>query len=342
MGMRTRRAAALLLAAPLLVALTACGDGGPEGSDVEATRPDGFEASPAYLAQVIEESTGASFRFEGFITMGQRTDGDFQGVEDVPVVSGEWNGTRSRTVQDAGEFAKALAEADGEEPRVDLDEVDLSIETVTDGDIVYIYALGYAEIADLPMSREPSPMMQLVTDLGDSWGRVDMAALRGDTEANALFSQLNQGQNLDPRFYLELVKDADDVKDLGEDTVDGLAMVGLAADVPLAAMLEAQGIDPATVVPDASPSFDVAEALEAFAIPVGVWIDEDGNIRRLSMDIGKGMAAAAEGLGESLGPMEGFTMGMSIRFSDHGDASIEIDVPDDAGTTDLTEKVRDL
>lgn len=338
MHTRLRRAPAALLAVPLLITLVACGD---DDSDVEATRPEGFEATPAYLARALEESSSAPFRFEAFMTMGQRVDGDFQGVEDVLIGSGEMSGTRSRMVMDPGQMVIELAAAEGVEPGVDPDEVDLTMETVTDGDVFYVHAPGYAEMVErLPADRR-SAHAELVAGLGDSWGRVDLTGLADDAEPSELFSQLNQGQNLDPRFYIELVKDADDVKDLGSDTVDGVGLVGLAADVPLAAMIEAQGIDPSTLVGERSGE-NLAEAMEEFMIPVGVWIDEDGNVRRLSMDIGKGLAAAAEATGESMGSMEGYTLGMSLRFFDHGDDAIEIDVPDEADTVDLTEKVRDL
>ena len=178
-----------------------------------------------------------------------------------------------------------------------------------------------------------------MADLGDHWGRVDLAAL-GD-EGGQLFSNLNQGQNLDPAFYLELVQASDRVEELGGDIVDGTAQIGLSADVPMVAMLEAQGIDPSVLT--ASAPAEAADVVESLTMAVEVWLDGDGMVRRLAMDLGEGLDALLEEIDvEGEEQLAGMEMGTEVTFFDHGDESIEVEVPAEADTVDVTELVRRL
>jgi hypothetical protein len=335
MGKTMRRTAALLLVAVLAV-LAACGSDGGDGmgGDLEATRPPGFTASPAYLSQVIEASESAPLRFAGTITVSP------MGVEDLEAVTGASDGHRTSSVMDMSALFAEIADSGETDLPFDPDEVDLSIETVTDGDTVYLRAPGFAEIADELPNRNNSPLTKVVAVLGDSWGRLQLSDLGDDVDSQALFSQLNEGQNLQPGFYLDLMKASDDVEDLGSDTVDGDSMVGLAADVPFVALLEAQGIDPASIV--AESSYDnAAEAVEAFTLPIEIWLDDVGQVRVLEIDIGAGFDRMADEMGED-GLPDGYEFTTVIRFTDHGDDSIVIEVPDEADTIDLTETVKDL
>lgn len=334
-----------LLAVPLLVGAVAgagCGDGGDsddEGggggggdgqSDVEAARPPGFEASPAYLSAAIDASTDEPFRFEATVTFGMGG----ETIEDLPALTGESDGERTFTVNDAGSMAEAMG---GLPPA--MEDLDLTTQVVTEGDVAYIYAPGLAEI-DVPAGATAPPAIQLAKEAGDKWGRVDLAALGDD--AGQLFSQLNQGQNLEPAFYLELVQATDRVEELGGDIVDGVAQIGLAADVPMTSLLAAQGIDPEALTAGA-PDPELAEAMRSLTLGVEVWLDGDGRIRRLGMDIGKGFAELAEEHDfegeEELADLE---VGTDITFFDHGDGSITVEVPAEADTVDVTETVRRL
>ena len=330
MGKAMRRTAALVLV------LAACGSDGGNGTggDLEATRPPGFTASPAYLSQVIEASENAPFRFEATVTISP------MGVEDLTATTGASDGRRTSSVVDLSALFAEVADSAGVQLPFDPTEVEVSIETVTDGDTVYLRAPGYADIADELPNESRAPLMAVVAELGDSWGRLQLSDLGDDFDSQALFSQLNEGQNLQPGFYLDLMKASDDVEDLGSDTFDGDSMVGLAADVPFVALLEAQGIDPASVI--AESSYDkAAEALEALALPIEIWLDDVGQVRALKIDVGAGFDQMADDMGED-GLPDGYELTTVIRFTDHGDDSIVIEVPDEADTIDLTETVQDL
>lgn len=345
-----RRTATTLLVAPFLLVAAACGDtendgDSADGSDVQAARPPGFEASAAYLSGVVEASSSQPYRFEAFITMGFETDGEFEGITDVPVMSGASDGTRSSSDGDISRMVEEMASVDGSDLPFDPDEVDLGIETVTDGDDVYVRAPGYAEIADLLANPDGAvpPMITAVMDLGDKWGHVDLSALDANLLPGQVFSQLNQGQNLDPAFYIELLQDTQEVDELGVDMIDGVSAIGLAADVRMVALLEAQGVDPETVLAEvASEDADLAaDVLESFAFPMEVWLDEAGDVRELTMDVGGATADLLAELGEE-GPPEGYQLATTIRFSDHGDETIEIAVPAPSDTVDITDSVQDL
>jgi hypothetical protein len=336
------------LALPLLVGVVACGGGSDDGSDdgsdgdrrggdgaadVEAARPEGFEASPAYLSAAIDASSGVPHRFEATVTLGERRNGDFEGLEDVPAMRGESDGVRSSSTSDPAEMADAMG---GMPP--ELEDADLTTSVVTEGDIAYVHAPGYAEI-DLPVDDTTPPIVRLAEELGDKWGRVDLTALGDD--AGQLFSQLNGGQNLDPAFYLELVQAADQVEELGGDIVDGRAQIGLAADVPMAALLEAQGIDPEALAASAPPEF--ADLAESMTMAVEVWLDGDGRVRRLVMDMGQGLDDLVEQYdveGEEAEVLTSMEIITKVTFSDHGDESIAVEVPAEADTVDVTESVR--
>lgn len=334
-----------LLVVPLLVGAVAgagCGDGGDAdrgsdgseggsgGVDVEAAHPEGFEASPAYLAAAIDASGGVPHRFEATVTIGMARG---ETVEGIPAMTGEFDGERSSTETDPALMAEAMG---GLPPQ--LVGVDLGMQLVTDGDVTYIHAPGYADLG-LPVDATTPPMIALAQELGDKWGRVDLAAL-GDESAR-MVSQLNQGQNLDPAFFLELVQATDRVEELGGDIVDGRAQIGLSADVPMVAILEAQGIDAAALTASAAP--DTAEALASFSLGVEVWLDGEGLVRRLGMDLGKGLEQLLEEHElEGEERFAGFEFRTDITFSDHGDESIEVDLPAEGDTIDVTETVREL
>jgi len=333
-----------LLVIPLLVGAVAgagCGDGGDsddEGGgggggdgqgDVEAARPPGFEASPAYLSAAIDASTDVPYRFEATVSIGMGG----ESFDDVPGLTGEFDGERSSSITDPTEMAEAMG---GVPP--ELEGVDLTIRTVTEGDTAYFYAPGWAEF-ERPVDETTPPNVRLARELGDKWGRVDLTALSDD--AGQLFSQLNGGQNLDPAFYLELVRAAESVEELGGDIVDGVAQIGLAADVPMADMLEAQGIDPATLT--AGVPEEYADIAETMTMAIEVWLDGDGLVRRLAMDLGEGLDAMVEQYdveGEEAEVLTSIEFGTEVTFFDHGDESIAVEVPAEADTVDVTETVQ--
>ena len=74
---------------------------------------------------------------------------------------------------------------------------------------------------------------------------------------------------------------------------------------------------------------------------VEVWIDGNSHVRRMSIDMGAGLDALAKEVGDDL-PGGGLGMVMTFDFFDYGDDAIEIDVPADSDTVDVTDKFVEL
>jgi hypothetical protein len=340
-GSRARDVAALVAATPALV-LMACGDG---GADVEAATPDGFEVTPEYLAQVVEDSTSQPYRFDATMSMDIfALGGESGGVEDVPIGDGSFDGTRIHVRSDMEPLLRAMSDEDGRPLPLDLDEVDLSIDIVYEGRTVYLRAPDYDVVADRarPGATRPA-MVEALRDLGDSWGRVDLDALGDGTLPSEVSSILGYGQRADPALLLDLVANARGAEELDAEEIDGEPMVGVAADVSLVESLESQGQDVDDVLEEMEDDLgrglpsDAREVVEELVVPMEVRIDGEGHVRRLTQDLGEAAVALARiGDEDAVGGPVSFDQEVTMDFHDYGDESIEVTVPDPADTVDIT------
>lgn len=340
---RVRRARLLAAVAGPALVLAACGDagGGGGGGDVEASRPADFEATPTYLAQVVESSTAQPYRFDGSFSMGGYANGDFGGFADVPVLTGSFDGARVHQRLDMEPMLEAMAEESGEDMRIDLDEVDLSMDTVADGRTVYLRAPDYDQlVANARPGRTPPPLIEALSEQGDAWGRVDLDALGDDLLPRDVTNALSTGQSADPAALLDMVANASGADELDSEEVDGEPMVGVAADVRLADMYEAQGTDFDDVIaqmesqPGAPPN--LREIVQDFVVSMEVRIDADGHVRRLVQDMGQALTELARELGGPSAEGAMLNMVVTMDFQDYGDESIEVPVPDPAEAVDMT------
>jgi hypothetical protein len=135
----------------------------------------------------------------------------------------------------------------------------------------------------------------------------------------------------------------------GTDVIDGTQVNGLAANLTLGEMLEAQGVDPEAFVNQmrasagggpggAPPGFDrLIESFVEMEIPHEVWVDGTGYVRRISCEMDM-----ARVLSDMLpaGGLREMSIGSTMDFSDYGDENIEIESP--ADTVDVTDAFRDL
>src|SRR5687767_13987391 len=122
-------------------------------------------------------------------------------------------------------------------------------------------------------------------ELGDGWGRVDLTAFEDLLPAGSAANL--GGQGADPSAFLDLLEDVGHVEELGSETQDGVALTGYAADVSLADMMDAQGMAPE----DMGSLFgaggeEIGEAVLEVEIPIEVWVDGEGYVRRMVMEIG--------------------------------------------------------
>lgn len=339
-----KRLAAIGGAAALLVSV-GCGndadqadDGKDITSDIKDSDAGGFAATPGYLQKVVDQAEDTAYRFE--------MDASFNlggaPIEIDGLATGEFDGTRQHLTMDMGamfdEMMGQLGEGEDIPPEMEgLLDGDMTIETIVDTDAMYMRAPFFsAMFGNVPAEEvgEAGELLDAFTGMGDGWGRVDLAEL-GDVLPGEAASALGGGQTYDPQVFLDMIKGSEGVEELGSDEIDGVSVNGLAADVSMADMLEAQGMDAATAG---------AAGLEDMAFPIEVWIDGDDQIRRVSFSFdGETLADAAAEAGEDIddmdigSEMDAFEFSMTMDFTDYGDASIEVEVPTGDDVVDITQ-----
>lgn len=337
-----KRLAAVGGAAALLVSV-GCGDDANQAadgkditSDLDGGETGGFAATPGYLQKVVDQSDDQAYRFEMDVSVNL-------GVAPIEIdglATGEFDGTRQHMTMDMGAmFDQMMGQIGGGDIPEELEGLfdgDMTVETIVDTDAMYMRAPFFASMfGNLPADEvgEAGDLLGAFTSMGDSWGKVDLSEL-GDILPGEAASALGGGQTYDPQVFLDMIKGSETVEELGTDEIDGVSVSGLAADVSMADMLEAQGMDSATA----------GGELDGLTFPIKVWIDRDDQIRRVSYSLdAESMADAAEAAGEDLDDMDigsemaSFEVGMTMDFTDYGDASIQVEVPTGDDVVDITQ-----
>lgn len=316
-------AAALLLGA-------GCAQEADDSALVTATE---FEASTGFLATVAEQSATTVHRFEMEISMVMSADAMSVDLT-APMGDGEHQGDRTSMVMDMAPMLEEMSRQLGEPVPPEMSALDLTIEMAADGEVMYMRIPGMAAMFDQAGAEDVPAEMGPLLELGDRWGRLDIAAVGesvGMADVQSVFGATQAG---DPGIYLDLVAGADEARELGDDRVRGVPVHGLAADITLGDLFEEQGIDPEDYVAQfgggaAGSPAAVAGALDAFltgALPVEVWVDDDGYVRRLTIEMD--LVEMLAGL-DLLDPPQELSVGTSMDFFDYGDESINIEMPDD-------------
>ena len=302
-GCRRGRAVALGAVAAVAVGTTACAQ---EADTADVAIGDvEYEATPEFVAAAAERSQALPYRMEMRESLA--------GGDDVVVETGEQDGERFYLRQDLG---APLAEV-----LLDGADVKFSIETVGDGSTLYVR---------LPEALATGVMIvpfgDLVDDLGGGWGRVDL-----DEVADLLPGEQDTVGAIgtyDPRLFVDVVMKATDVKELGDDEIRGVAVTGLAAEVPYGDFLAAQSISPGSI-----------EAVNDITVPIEVWVDRRGLVRSVRFEFGRD--AMAEALGEEAIPSAfPVDVAFTLDLFDYGDKSIDIELPADA--VDVTDAFRKM
>jgi hypothetical protein len=327
-----RRALASTLAAAVVVSAAACADESESGgvtADVETVGD--FEATAAYLQKAAEQSTAEGYRMELLFSLSDEVDADAP-----PLMSGEVNGDEYHYVMDLGSVMDQMAGAFGEPLPPEFDDIDMTMEMAGGPESLYLRAPMFAGIAEMAPTDALGPVGELA-DLGDGWGYIDMAGL-GDQLPSDLASAVG-AQGVDPQVVIDMIASAEDVEDLGSSDIRDTAVNGLAAEVTLGDLVEASGQDPdalAELGGVGSTAEDVQQSLYETTIPVEVWVDGDGYLRRMSF--GWGFDDIAEALGEEtgdLGPgMEDMHFTYMMDMFDYG-TTVDFEAPADA--VDITD-----
>jgi hypothetical protein len=310
---RRRRSMGLCVLAAVAVGATACVQEG-DLADVAVGDVE-YEATPEFLDAAAERSQVQPYRMEMRQSL---TDGD-----EVVIETGEWDGERFHARSDLAAQFEPLLPADV--------DADLTIETAGDDSTLYVRMPVFAALDELTSGFAITPFGDLADRLGTGWGRVDLAGLAdvmpGLQDATSQF-----GTQM-PRFFVDVVANAQDVEDLGQDEIRGAAVHGLGAEVPLENLFGA----PAT------PSGG-AEMMDDITVPIEVWVDADGLVRRVNFGFHRDDMAEAHGRENDGAPMTVTSLPIDVDYKldlfDYGDESIEIEFP--VGAIDVTDAYRQM
>lgn len=332
-----------LFAVVALIALVggACRGGG--GGELVAG-PDGERAASiqgAFLARAAERSGSTAHRLEFFLAVSGSGDGHAFSLDGAtPLMTGVQDGDRFHFRMDLQTMFESMGFGGAGLPP-ELSSGDLSMEVAGDSSVFYIRSPLFAAIGEFAGGADTESMgpMDAFAELGDGWGKVDLAMLGGDLPPE-IQQLLTGGQSYDPDQFLQLLADVADVEELGSATIRGVQTTGVRAEVSMADLLAAQGIDPDAVLKqlaadDASAAAD-ADAIKGARFPIEAWTDADGYVRRIVVvmneeNFGQVMAAS-----EAQEDLEGFafSMTMTVEFFDYGDESITVEFP--AESVELT------
>jgi hypothetical protein len=272
-----------------------------------------YQATPEFLAAAAERSQAQPYRMEKRQSLA--------GGNEVVVETGEWDGQRFHTRSDlAAQFGPLLP--------ADVD-ADLSIETMADDSTLYVRMPVFAALEDLTSGFAITPFGDVIDRLGTGWGRVDLAEL-ADVMPGLLDTTSPLGAQI-PGLFVDVVANAQDVEELGRDEIRGVAVDGLAAEVPFENLLGAQGTASGGI-----------EVMNDITVPIEVWVDHAGLVRRVNFGFHRD--DVAEGLGQKDGPVTRSSFPVDIDYTldlfDYGDESIDVDLPADA--IDVTDAYRQM
>lgn len=315
----TRRSHSLLLAVASVAPLAVCGAGAfaasaPDGVLTVASTvpPIDDPANPDALNEAGEKSSQAPHRFEMFMDMsglGLSIDSE------TPLATGEYANGASHMVIDFG----AIFESVADDMPTEMQGMDMTMEMISEGTDLYIRAPFFAAMAE-DAGGAAGPLGAFATS-GDGWGYVDGSQIPGVT-AGQISGTFGIG-GADPSAFFDLLTDVEGAEAIGTEEIRGVGSVGVRAEVSVAELMAAQGTD-TSQLPVSGVDF------ASMTMPIEVWIDNDGFVRRIVMDISpETFADAAESSGQDLDPdmLGGFEMSMTMEMFDYAATDIVIEVP---------------
>jgi hypothetical protein len=349
---RARRAAATLLTLTLLTAgAAACAQEADNGSITMEPVDNGtsgggdstgggaadFQATTEFLKESATRTEAVSRRIEMRAALGDSV------PEDTPVMmQGEVAGDQFHYRMDLGPIMDMTASmvGGGADPEDILGDMDLTMEMIGTGDTWYIRAPMFADIGELTGGGVPG--FEGLTAIGDGWGSIDVAAL-GDVLPGDLSSSVMGSGGVDPAALIEMVTNAEDVEDLGTDTIRDVEVHGLRAEVTMGDMLAASGQDPEALAQASGVGAAAEEMMQTLydtPTPVEVWIDGDGYLARVTFGFSFADIFDAMGVSDELpGSMSDLSFAYSLDMFDYGE-TFSFDPPADA--TDVTDAFADL
>jgi hypothetical protein len=213
--------------------------------------------------------------------------------------------------------------APGDVTPSELPDTFMALEMISDGTDLYIRAPVLAAFAEAGVES-----MAVFTEVGDGWGYVD-GGVPGVQDA--LAGTMGIG-SVDPSAMFEVLAAAEGVESIGAAEIRGVSTIGLRAKVDLTELMPAPGL---SIAAD-------EDVLSGVTFPTEAWIDKDGFVRRIVINLPeKTLAEAAEASGEDI-PSSMFgdaNISLTMDMFDYN-ADIVIEIPTEY--IDITEEFAEL
>lgn len=319
----------LVVVVGALLVLAACSSGS-SATSVEAradAEPLAFAPTAAFVATSVDRSAAAPHRFEAVVDISASMMGfDLAIAPDEPVTSGINTGSTIQTRTDLGLVIEAMfadlpggSLLDPEELFGDPDT--LYVESILDDDTLYVRAPLVSAIGGNTPAVAVEPGFEALAALGDQWGKIDLSET--DELSGVDLGALTGGVMTDISQLFDVLRESGDVTELGTDTVRGTDVSGLTVTTTLGALVEATGqTESGGLLPSLGA---VDETLAATAADIEMWVDDVGQIRRLSFVLDMPAVDGEDG---------GFRAATTVDFFDY-DADLSIAIP--ADPIDLTD-----
>lgn len=153
-------------------------------------------------------------------------------------------------------------------------------------------------------------MFSEVPGVGDEWLKMDMGEITKNQGVD--ISQLAQSNN-NPSDQLDMLRNAGDATEVGTDTIRGVETTHYRATIDLEKAYRDKG-----AVIDEEQFQKLFEQFDTVDIPLDVWVDADGRVRKQEMTM----------------TIAGNDMHMVIEYYDFG-VKVDVAVPDDSETIDF-------
>jgi hypothetical protein len=305
-GVRGGVIGAVALAA-LVAPMVGCGGGGDGedgervGGQDEAAPEVVVEATPDFVASAAARSGAEAYRMTTTYSRDER--------QPFEVLTGATDGRSTRMTLVLEPFEDDPSQA-------------VEMEIVGDDDVQYFRTGAFTvdEYGEMPEAARP------LQELGAEWGRIDMRRFEDGIEgiAAAPYRPSALGPPL-PGPLFEALSDTEDVGELGREDVGGEELTGLSVEVSARDVPPVRGLRP--LVPDD----EFGQAAEVM-VPVEIWVDDDGFIRRFEYEVSGAEVSAAIG-----GAPSDVVHRYEIEMDDYGADDISIELPRGSDVPDMTD-----
>jgi hypothetical protein len=158
---------------------------------------------------------------------------------------------------------------------------------------------------------------------GKDWAKVDLGEL--DDETGLAFQQLNRYDETNPVEWLRLLRTSGDARRVGAERVNGVRTIHYRATIDLRSYPETLAEDEREKARETIERLSKIDPTSVEPMPVSVWIDEDGLVRRERVTIDQ-LVDGVRTRGH-----------LTFDFVEFG-RDVNVEVPDDDETIDVTDQ----